>query len=105
VKDDRVYLKHILRRIARIQEYTSGGRESFLSSPLIQDGVIRNLQTLAESSQHLSEGIKASQSSVDLNGYPGGPFRSPMIKASADCSGLEAARRYRIRSNPSVNSM
>ena len=51
MKDDRVYLKHILRCIARIEEYTAGGRESFFASPLIQDGVIRNLQTLAESSQ------------------------------------------------------
>ena len=54
MKDDRVYLKHLLRCIARIQEYTAGGRESFFASPLIQDGVIRNLQTLAEASQHLS---------------------------------------------------
>jgi uncharacterized protein with HEPN domain len=71
VKDDRVYLKHILRCIARIEEYTAGGRESFLASHLIQDGVIRNLQTLAESSQQLSEGVKASQPSVDWKGLAG----------------------------------
>ncbi len=46
MKDDRVYLKHILRCITRIQEYTAGGRESFFASSLIQDGVIRNLQDL-----------------------------------------------------------
>jgi uncharacterized protein with HEPN domain len=51
VKDDRVYLRHILRCIARIEEYTAAGRESFFSSHLIQDGAIRNLQILAESSQ------------------------------------------------------
>ena len=39
MKDDRVYLKHILRCIARIEEYTAGGRESFFSSHLIQDDV------------------------------------------------------------------
>ncbi len=72
-----MYLKHILRCIARIQEYTAGGRESFLSSPLIQDGVIRNLQTLAESSQRLSEGVKASQSSVVWKGLAG--FRNVMV--------------------------
>lgn len=54
MKDDRVYLKHILRCIARIEEYTAAGRESFFASQLIQDGVIRNLQTLAESSQRLA---------------------------------------------------
>ena len=55
MKDDRVYLRHILRCISRIEEYASAGRETFFSSHLIQDGVIRNLQTLAESSQRLSE--------------------------------------------------
>lgn len=39
MKDDRVYLKHILRCFARIEEYTAGGRESFFSSHLIQDDV------------------------------------------------------------------
>ena len=38
MKDDRVYLQHILRCIARIEEYTAGGRESFFASHLIQDG-------------------------------------------------------------------
>lgn len=55
MKDDGVYLRHVLRCIARVEEYTAVGREGFFSSPLIQDGVIRNLQTLAESAQRLSE--------------------------------------------------
>ena len=42
MKDDRVYLGHILRCISRIEEYTIEGRKAFFSSPLIQDGVIRN---------------------------------------------------------------
>jgi uncharacterized protein with HEPN domain len=66
-----------LRCIARIQEYTAGGRESFLASHLIQDGVIRNLQTLAESSQQLTEGVKASQLSVDWKGLAG--FRNVLV--------------------------
>lgn len=41
MKEDRVYLQHILRCIARIEEYTSQG--SLFSSQLIQDAVIRNL--------------------------------------------------------------
>ena len=77
MKDDRVYLKHILRCIARIEEYTAGGRESFIASHLVQDGVIRNLQTLAESSQHVSEGVKTSQSSVDWKGLAG--FRNVLV--------------------------
>jgi uncharacterized protein with HEPN domain len=45
VKDDRVYLSHVLRCIARIEGYTVGGRNALFASHLIQDGVIRNLQT------------------------------------------------------------
>ncbi|MBI3319167.1 MAG: hypothetical protein HYZ89_01065 [Candidatus Omnitrophica bacterium] len=54
MKDDRVYLGHILRCISRIEEYTSEGREKFFASHLVQDGVIRNVQTLAESSHEAS---------------------------------------------------
>ncbi len=77
MKDDAVYLRHVLRCIARIEEYTVGGRESFLSSSLTQDGVIRNLQTLAESSQRLSESIKAAYPDVDWKGLAG--FRNVLV--------------------------
>lgn len=90
MKDDRVYLKHILRCIARIEEYTAGGRDSFFSSHLVQDGVIRNLQTLAESSQRLSENIKASQSSVDWKGLAG--FRNVLVH---DYLGVDLEYVYR----------
>ena len=90
MKDDRVYLKHILRCIERIEEYTAGGRETFFASHLIQDGVIRNLQTLAESSQYLSEGVKASQPSVDWKGLAG--FRNVLVH---DYLGVDLELVYR----------
>ena len=77
MKDDRVYLQHILRCISRIEEYTAAGRESFFSSHLIQDGVIRNLQTLAESSQRLSEGLKVLHPAADWKGLAG--FRNVLV--------------------------
>jgi uncharacterized protein with HEPN domain len=77
VKDDRVYLKHILRCVSRIEEYVVGGRTAFMASHLIQDGVIRNLQTLAESSQRLSDRLKASQPTVDWKGLAG--FRNVLV--------------------------
>jgi uncharacterized protein with HEPN domain len=58
VKDDRVYLCHILRCISRIEEYVSGSPESLASSHLVQDAVLRNLQTMAESTQRLSPTLK-----------------------------------------------
>jgi uncharacterized protein with HEPN domain len=90
VKDDGVYLKHILRCIARIEEYSAAGRESFFSSPLIQDGVVRNLQTLAESSQRLSESIKESSPDVDWKGLAG--FRNVLVH---DYLGVDLVLVYR----------
>lgn len=90
MKDDRVYLKHILRCIARIEEYTAAGRESFFSSHLIQDGVIRNLQTLAESSQRLSERARMSRPSVDWKGLAG--FRNVLVH---DYLGVDLEYVYR----------
>jgi len=58
---DRVLLAHIEECLARIHEYTGAERARFDSSRLVQDAVIRNLQTLAESSQLLSSEIKASE--------------------------------------------
>ena len=34
MKDDRVYLRHILRCIARIEEYTIEGRDTFFAVAL-----------------------------------------------------------------------
>lgn len=90
MKDDRVYLQHILRCIARIEEYTAAGPESFFASHLIQDGVIRNLQTLAGSSQRLSEGSKATAPSVDWKGLAG--FRNVLVH---DYLGVDLEYVYR----------
>lgn len=56
----------------RIREYTDGARARFDASRLVQDAVIRNLQTLAESSQRLSTEIKATEAQIpwrELSGF------------------------------------
>ena len=63
--DDRAYLKHIIECIARIRRYTVGGRLAFLADEMIQDAVVRNLQTLAESTQRLSAALKQRHTSID----------------------------------------
>ena len=56
MKDDRLYLLHISESLERIEEYVAEGREAFFADRKTQDAVLRNLQTLAESSQRLSSG-------------------------------------------------
>ena len=65
MKDDVVYLRHICECIARIEEDVAGGRDAFMTTHMIQDAVLRNLQTLAESTQRLSEATKAKRPDVE----------------------------------------
>lgn len=65
MKDDSVYLRHILECIRRIQEDVEGGREPFFASHTIQDAVLRNLHTMSESTQRLSEGLKARHPEIE----------------------------------------
>ncbi|MBM4274714.1 MAG: DUF86 domain-containing protein [Deltaproteobacteria bacterium] len=58
MKQDRFYLIYIKECIARVEEYTANGKDAFLASHLIQDGVLRNLHTLSESTQRLSSRLK-----------------------------------------------
>jgi len=65
MKDDAVYLHHIQECIRRIEEDTVGGREAFMDSHTFQDAVLRNLQTLSEATQRISEEAKSSFPDVD----------------------------------------
>ena len=65
---DRVLLEHMNECIDRIREYTGDQRATFYGSHLVQDGAVRNLQTLAESTQRLSEALKDTE--------PGVPWRA-----------------------------
>lgn len=71
-ESDRVLLAHMRDCLDRIREYTNAERSRFDASRLVQDAVIRNLQTLAESSQRLSNEIKATEARIpwrDLAGF------------------------------------
>lgn len=62
-RDDRVYLEHIRDAIARIESYTVSVDESrFKSDPLIQDGVIRQLEIIGEAAKRLSASYRNSHS-------------------------------------------
>jgi uncharacterized protein with HEPN domain len=77
VKDDRVYIGHILRCISRIEEYTVEGRDRFFSSYLIQDGVLRNLQVMAESTQRVSDSLRSQHPEVGWKALAG--FRNVLV--------------------------
>ncbi len=74
---NRVYLEHILECIIKIRQYTKRGRECFLEDDLIQDAVLRRLQTMAESTQRLSDDFKAMITEIDWRALSG--FRNILI--------------------------
>lgn len=77
MKDDRLYLIHIKECIERIKEYVINGKESFFADAKTQDAVVRNLQILAESTQRLSQKLKADHSEVDWKKIAG--FRNILV--------------------------
>jgi uncharacterized protein with HEPN domain len=72
MKEDKLYLLHIQECLARIQSYVSTDKQTFMTSNLIQDAVLRNLQIMAESTQRLSPEIKTQHPELpwrDLSGF------------------------------------
>jgi uncharacterized protein with HEPN domain len=63
MKDNLVYIEHMLDCIERIHEYAAV-KADFCESRLIQDAVTRNFQVMAESSQRLSDDIKAEYDEI-----------------------------------------
>ena len=63
--------------IGRIEENTSLGRDKFLASHTLQDAVLRNLQTLSESAQRLSDPLKAAHQEVEWRRIAG--FRNVLV--------------------------
>jgi uncharacterized protein with HEPN domain len=65
MKSDRVYLYHILEMIKRVESVAHDGKGVFLASQLHQDALLRNLHTMTETTQRLSEDLKSEHPEVD----------------------------------------
>ena len=91
MKDDHAYLLHILECIRRIEENTLDGKEKFLSSHTLQDAVLRNLQTLSESTQKLSEKSKAKHPKIEWQRIAA--FRNVLVH---DYLGIDMDRIWEI---------
>jgi len=91
MKDDAVYLHHIIECIRRIEENVKEGRERFITSHTLQDAVIRNLQTMAESTQRLSDDLKEAHPEVEW--YRIAAFRNVLVH---DYLGIDIERIWEI---------
>lgn len=64
MKDDRLYLTHILESIQRIEEYTATGHDAFAANTMAQDAVMRNLEIIGEATKQLSQELRRNHADV-----------------------------------------
>ena len=99
MKNDQLYLIHISECIERIESYVRGiDKEDFMASSLVQDAVIRNLQTMAESTQRLSDQLKQTQHKIDWYKIAG--FRNILVH---DYLGVDVEKVWNIIENEIPN--
>ena len=91
MKDDLVYLRHILDCLEAIEQYTRGNPELFLGDRKTQKAVLRELQELAESTQRLSGQLKATYQEIAWGSIAG--FRNVLVH---DYLGLSLSRIWDI---------
>ena len=59
MKDDTIYIDHILKSINNILEYTSGlAKKNFAKNSLVQDAVIRNFEIIGEATKKVSNNFR-----------------------------------------------
>ena len=71
MKDDRLYLHHMLERCHRITRFIGPGREAFMASEELQDAVIRNIEVIGEAAKRVSAEARSRMSSLDWKGICG----------------------------------
>ncbi len=76
-ESDRLPLRHMLESVRTAFEYTQRNRDAFFAPRRPRDTTLRNPQTLAESSQPLSETTKATEPGVPWTQIAG--FRSILV--------------------------
>ncbi len=91
MKEDKLYLIHIGECIKRIEQFTIEGRESFINDLKTQDAVLRNLHTLSESVQRISENLKTRYPMIDWKSISG--FRNVVVH---DYLGIDLPRIWDI---------
>jgi uncharacterized protein with HEPN domain len=91
VKDDAIYLRHIVECLEAIRTYAAEGRESFLADRKTQKATLRELQELAESTQRLSTKLKTAHPDIPWLAIAG--FRNILVH---DYLGINLSRIWEV---------
>ena len=72
MKDDRIYIEHILQSIEKIQSYISGkDQETFSNDSITQDAVVRQLEIIGEAAKRISKELRKNNSDVPWDDMAG----------------------------------
>ena len=66
MKNDLVYLRHIMDSIVKIESYVQVGKKEFMRESHWQDAVIRNLEIIGEATKRLSEKLKSQHTNIPV---------------------------------------
>lgn len=77
MKDETLYLEHILECINKINTYVKAGKSSFEQVTLIQDGVISNLEIIGEATKRLSMDFREKYPAIPWKAIAG--FRDILV--------------------------
>jgi len=65
MKEDKVYLRHILDAIEHIERFMDGSQKSeFIKDTLVHSAVIRQLEIIGEAVKNLSFGLRKSHQEI-----------------------------------------
>ena len=72
MKDDSIYIDHILNSINRILDYISGkDRESFEADLVTQDVVVRQLEIIGEATKRVSKAFRSKHPEIPWSDMAG----------------------------------
>ena len=78
IRDDSVYLAHILDALHQIVEYTNGlDYETFRTKRMVHDAVIRQFEIIGEATKNLSDDFRSKNRTIPWKDLAG--FRDKLI--------------------------
>ncbi len=78
MKDDSVFVEHILESIGYIENFSKGlSKETFMKHRLKQSAIIRELEIIGEASKNLSVKFRENNNTIEWNLIAG--FRDKLI--------------------------